>query len=437
MRPNKLIVARATLLLSLGSVLLFARSSGADPFLSGAPSESTCSACHGSGTPNVDGGNVKITFPTTGYTAGSTYKILVTITDATAQRWGFEITARSSGNVQAGTFAPSDSFTRTLTSGSLIWETHTSDGTRPGTSGPTTFEMNWTAPASDAGDITFYVAANAADNSGSPSAGDHIYTSNTVVSVQSATALPQLRTSQPVLQAFSGMEKMSPGTWIELYGANLSATTRTWTTDDFTGANAPTQLDGVGVLIDNVPAYVSYVSPTQINVQVPNINTTGNATIVVTGPGNVQSAPITLARSAVSPALLAPASFKPGTVQYVAANYPDLTTFVGQPNMVPGAAFKLAKPDDYIILYAVGCGPTSPSVAPGQQAAELASLTRPVRVTIGGKDATIKYAGIYPPFVGLYRIDVIVPPVIAGDQIVDLLVDGVSTGQSVFLPVGQ
>jgi uncharacterized protein (TIGR03437 family) len=424
-------------LVALVPAVLFAHSGGADPGLSGAPGDSTCAACHGDGTVNTAGGKVVITFPGNGYTPGSTYAITVAITDSTAQRWGFEIAARTADNSQAGTFAPSDSFTKTLNAGGFNWETHTSAGTRAGTSGPTTFQMNWTAPANNVGTVTFYVAANAANNNGFPDAGDHIYTSSVQVTAQSATSTPVI---SAVVQAtaFGGRAVVSAGTWIEIYGSNLSGTTRPWQLSDFTGNTAPTKLDSVGVMIDNVPAFVSYISPGQVNVQVPAISTApGNSTVVVTGSGGVQSAAFSVPREEISPGLLAPASFTVDTVSYPVATFTDLVTFVGNTGLVPGFNFRPAKPGDTIILYAVGCGSVNPSVDPGQIAAGQTDLVRPVRVLIANQDAEIVYKGLYPGFVGLYEIYAKIPALDAGTHGIQLTVNDVPTRQILFITIGQ
>ena len=49
-------------------------------------------------------------------------------------------------------------------------------------------------------------------------------------------------------------------------GANLARAgdSRTWTAGDFI-IGMPTSLDGVGVTVNGTRAYVSYISPTQIN----------------------------------------------------------------------------------------------------------------------------------------------------------------------------
>ena len=54
--------------------------------------------------------------------------------------------------------------------------------------------------------------------------------------------------------------------YVELYGSNLSTTTRTWAGSDFNGPNAPTTLDGVSVKVNGKTAFVYYISPSQINI---------------------------------------------------------------------------------------------------------------------------------------------------------------------------
>jgi uncharacterized protein (TIGR03437 family) len=425
-------------LVSLIPGSLLAHSAGASPGLSGAPGDGTCAACHGDGTVNTAGGKVAITFPASGYAPGSTYSITVTITDATAQRWGFEIAARTAGNAQAGTFAPSDSFTQALNAGGFNWETHTSAGTRPGTSGPTTFQMNWTAPSSNVGTVTFYAAANAANNNGIPDPGDHIYTTSLQVTPQAAASTPVISAVvQPT--AFGAGTTISAGTWIEIYGTNLSATNRIWNVNtDFKNNTAPTSLDGVGVMVDNVPAFISFVSPGQVNAQVPAISAgAGTSTIVVTGPGGVQSAPMSINRGAVTPALLAPGSFKVGSVQYVGATFPDFVTFVGNVGFVTGITSKPAKPGDIIILYAVGCGLTAPAVDPGQIASGQPEVSGNTVVTVGGQNAAIQFKGLFAGFVGLYEIYVTIPQVSPGDQKIDISVNGVPTGQTLSITIGS
>ena len=75
--------------------------------------------------------------------------------------------------------------------------------------------------------------------------------------------------------AFGQFTSIAPGSWIEIYGANLSATTRGWTLADFSGINAPTALDGVKVTIGGELAFIDYISPGQVNALVPSGIPTG------------------------------------------------------------------------------------------------------------------------------------------------------------------
>src|ERR1022692_3264148 len=64
--------------------------------------------------------------------------------------------------------------------------------------------------------------------------------------------------SQTVISAgaFGAFDAVTQGTWMEIYGANLAADSRAWTSADFSGSNAPTSLDGTSVTVGGGPAYI-------------------------------------------------------------------------------------------------------------------------------------------------------------------------------------
>src|SRR5205807_1470609 len=101
--------------------------------------------------------------------------------------------------------------------------------------------------------------------------------------VQTAPVLPAI-TQNGVVNAANLSAAISPGTWVSIFGGNLSATTRPWRDADFVNGKLPTALDGVGVTINGKPAAVAYVSPTQINVLAPDETATGLVAVQVTGP---------------------------------------------------------------------------------------------------------------------------------------------------------
>ncbi len=236
-----------------------------------------------------------------------------------------------------------------------------------------------------------------------------------------ATAAVVVNPNRPALSATSGVATagafggealISPGTWIELYGTNLSATTRSWGGDDFRGAQAPTELDGVKVTIGGRPAYVAFISPTQINAQVPDGVAAGPVAVTVTNANGTSEA-ATVTAAAASPALLAPPVFNIGGVQYAVALHQD-GAFVGREGLIAGANFRPAKAGDILTLYGVGFGPTSPAVPAGQVTPAASALTG-VRVRLGDRDADVLFGGLAPGAVGLYQFNVTVPSGLSGD----------------------
>src|SRR5208283_1508631 len=117
--------------------------------------------------------------------------------------------------------------------------------------------------------------------------------------------------------AFGEFPSVAPGSWIEIYGTNLAADARSWTGADFTGIGAPTSLDKTTVTIGGLSAFLDYISPAQVNVQVPSGVGTGPQPVVVATPGGA-SAPVNVTVDQEEPGLLAPTSFKIGGTQYVA-----------------------------------------------------------------------------------------------------------------------
>jgi hypothetical protein len=106
--------------------------------------------------------------------------------------------------------------------------------------------------------------------------------------------------------AFGGFSAIAPGTWIEIYGTDLAPDARQWGSSDFNGPNAPTSLDGVQVTINGQKGFIMYISPGQINAQVPaNLTFPGSFPVVVNNNG-ATSEPYNVTVNGVEPGLLAP-----------------------------------------------------------------------------------------------------------------------------------
>ena len=73
-----------------------------------------------------------------------------------------------------------------------------------------------------------------------------------------------------VANAGSYQTSFAAATWVAIFGTNLSQITYTWQASDIVNGALPTSLEGVSVSINGLPAYISYISPTQINVLAPD-----------------------------------------------------------------------------------------------------------------------------------------------------------------------
>ncbi|HNU08824.1 MAG TPA: hypothetical protein PKO33_13740, partial [Pyrinomonadaceae bacterium] len=162
-----------------------ASESGAPTGRTGAPGESTCTSCHNQ---NGGAGTFQVIAPAS-YVPGQTYQITVqhSTTNASRFNWGFEVIPLA-GSSMAGTVANTTSNTRVRVSGSKSYVTQTTSGTYPGQTGGAVWTFNWTAPATNVGNVTFYAAGIQGDNDGSES-GDITVTTNSVVTPQPAVVI--------------------------------------------------------------------------------------------------------------------------------------------------------------------------------------------------------------------------------------------------------
>jgi uncharacterized protein (TIGR03437 family) len=231
-----------------------------------------------------------------------------------------------------------------------------------------------------------------------------------------------------VASAASYQPGLASGTWISIFGSNLSASTYTWQDSDFLNGQLPTSLQGVSVAINGVAAYVAYISPTQINLLAPDDLTIGTVQVQVTAArqnSNALGAPKTL---------LAPAFFTLGGGAYVAALHTDYS-LVGAPGLLPGVVTQPARPNETIVLYGTGFGPTNPPLPAGQLVTAAAPLPDLPQIRIGGIAAAVAFAGLVGP--GLYQFNVTVPNLPNGDAAVLATIGGAATQTGVSVTVQQ
>ncbi len=243
---------------------------------------------------------------------------------------------------------------------------------------------------------------------------------------------PTIQATSGVVNAATFAPGIAPATFISILGTNLSMTTRSWQAQDFVNNSLPTSLDGVKVSVNGLPCYISYISPTQVNVLTPNITLGSTATVEITN-GSGQSSRVSVVAAPLSPALFA---YPQLNGKYAVAQ-DGLTYELIGPDSLLGPTVKTvpAIPDEVIVLYATGLGPTAPAFSDGKLIQEPVSLARPVNVTIGGVAASVQYAGLIGA--GLYQLNVRVPSLESGDARVEISIGGITSPSEVYLPIQQ
>ncbi len=244
--------------------------------------------------------------------------------------------------------------------------------------------------------------------------------------LSAATALAQTPTITAIATAggFGGYAGVAaPASYVEIYGTNLAGTSRAWAGSDFNGPAAPTTLDGVSVSVNGAPAFVNYVSPGQVNVELPDRLPNGPVPVIVTYKA-VASAAVNLTINATQPGFLAPPSFKVGATQYVAAVHAATGAFVSNGN-IPGTTNAPAQPGETLIFYGVGFGPLQQGPVAGQIASGQSAITNRLTLSFGNAAGTIAYAGLVPGLVGVYQFNVVVPQnAPGGDALITTTIGG-------------
>lgn len=216
--------------------------------------------------------------------------------------------------------------------------------------------------------------------------------------------------AQPVVAAVTdgatfSPDSIAPGSLISIFGSGLAPAAA-----PASGTPLPLSIGDVSVTIDGIPAPVLYVSPRQINAQVPGEVVPGVASVVARVNGTL-SAPKTISLKAAAPALF--------TVNgHAAAVNSD-----GSGNS-PGSP---AAPDSFVSLFFTGQGPVATLIDDGDAPATGSVIwaTSPASATIGGVAAEIQFVGLAPNFPGVAQIDLKIPSLPPGVYPVVVTIGGV------------
>lgn len=240
---------------------------------------------------------------------------------------------------------------------------------------------------------------------GGPASGSLIYfprgivvdkSGNVYISDTGNDVLRELQPQTPsiaaggVVNAASFTAQLSPGALATIFGSNFTGTG----VDAIAPLPLPASLGGVSVQVNGVAAPVLYASSGQINFQIPWETPTGSVTVAV-GINGLTSTTVNVTIQAAAPGLFVQGSHA------IVQNSPDFSL---------NSSSNPAKVGSTIIAYLTGAGAVTPQPADGAAAgSDPLSTATGATATIGGKAATVSFAGLAPNFVGLWQANIVVP----------------------------
>ncbi len=207
----------------------------------------------------------------------------------------------------------------------------------------------------------------------------------------SVTPTTPVITPSGILNAASYLGDIAPGSLVSLFGNQLADGTYQESQLIDSSGNFVTSVDNVTVSVNAVNAPLIYVSPTQINFQVPWETPAGTAVNVQVTRGSATSNTelVTIA-SAASPSMFL-------------NNYTTGVAWItgGQPAEGCTASQCAVEANNYYTLWANGLGPKSPAEQDGVVSDPLNAVwvvggAASCQLTIGGISATVSYCGAAP-----------------------------------------
>ena len=214
---------------------------------------------------------------------------------------------------------------------------------------------------------------------------------------------------------------LAPGEIVAIYGSNFAPAIASSSI-----VPLPTSLGGTAVIIGGEKAPLYFVSPGQINAQVPFDLNAGNSYQILVQANGALSTPDSFQLGVASPEI----AIYPTTGQIIAQHAADYSLVTESSPAVPG---------ETLIFYLAGMGATDTSVASGA-GSPTNPLAHPLAMptlTLNGTAIQPGFAGLTPTAVGLYQIDFQVPSgTPAGDLPLVVSQAGVPTNMT-FLPIAQ
>ena len=213
---------------------------------------------------------------------------------------------------------------------------------------------------------------------------------------------------------------MAPGTIVQIYGSGLAS--------GIASAQSiplPTSLNGTSVIIGGKPAPLYFVSPGQINAQIPFDLDPSLPYQVIANANGALTTPLTIQLAAQTPGF---AAFADGGL--IAQHAADGSLITQTSPAVPG---------EFVVAYLAGMGGTTVPVRTGGPSplAPLAYTSVKPTLTLNGVSVPVSFAGMTPGLVGLYQLDFQIPSDAPDGTITVVLLQGTFASNATTLPVHQ
>jgi uncharacterized protein (TIGR03437 family) len=212
----------------------------------------------------------------------------------------------------------------------------------------------------------------------------------------------------------TGGDVLAPGTIASLYGANFAS--QTFVAD--AAPPLPLTLGGVTITLDTIPMPLFFVSPTQINFQVPFFGIFRSSALTLKVTQGALSSSFLVGVNSYAPALFTANAQGSGQASALIAG----TSIMAAPaGMFTGS--RPAEAGEFVSFYCTGLGSvtsTQPLGYPALGSPLSMTLATPT-VTIGGTPATVVFSGLAPGFVGLYQVNAQVPAGVSGGSAVPVV----------------
>ncbi len=224
-----------------------------------------------------------------------------------------------------------------------------------------------------------------------------------------------------VVNAADYTEPVAPGGLVSIFGWDLSPVNQA-----SSQIPLPTALGESCLTVNGVPTPVLFVSPQQINAQLP-FEVEGNVTLVLHTPGGVSdnynltilpTAPSVFQRAASGASAPVPTIVRYGDGRMVTPSNP-------------------IRPEDHIVIYLTGMGRTNPAIDAGvpSPADPPATTLVPPDLHLAGVGLPVSYAGLAPGQVGVYQINAFVPWWVPHGDALPLVIDQGAASTTVMVKV--